>query len=136
MTAAPQTQPGQNGPIPYREIAFVAYPSTDIARSRKFYEELLGLKPNAPVQPDAKWVEYNIGPGTLAIGSSPNWPPSNDGPSAALEVEDFDAAVERLRGNKIEFLIGPLDLPSCRMVSFRDPDGNRLTIHQRKKAAK
>src|SRR6059036_3286592 len=34
--------------IRYREIAFVAYPVTDMARARKFYEGVLGLKPNAP----------------------------------------------------------------------------------------
>jgi catechol 2,3-dioxygenase-like lactoylglutathione lyase family enzyme len=36
--------------IHYKEIAFVAYPVTDIARARKFYEGILGLKPNAPVK--------------------------------------------------------------------------------------
>ena len=118
--------------IRYREIAFVAYPTTDIARSRRFYENVLGLKPNAPVKSDAKWIEYDIGPGTLAIGASPNWPPSNDGPSAALEVEDFDAAVATLRENKIEFLIGPMETPVCHMVALRDPDGNRITLHRRK----
>ena len=118
--------------IRYKEVAFTAYPATDIARSRKFYEGVLGLTPNAAVNPDAKWVEYNVGPGCIAIGSSPNWPPSKDGPSAALEVEDFDAALATLREHKINFIIGPLDLPTCQMVTVRDPDGNRLTIHRRK----
>lgn len=118
--------------IRYREISFVAYPTTDIARSRRFYEDVLGLKPNAPVKPDAKWIEYDIGPGTLAIGASPNWPPSKDGPSAALEVEDFEAAVATLREHKIEFLLGPMEMPSCRMVAMRDPDRNRISLHQRK----
>ena len=117
----------------YKEIAFVAYPVTDIGRARKFYEGVLNLKPNAPVKSDeARWVEYDIGPGTLAIGSSPNWPPSQDGPSAALEVEDFDAAVANLREHKIQIIIGPMDLPSCKMATVRDPDGNKITLHQRK----
>ena len=33
--------------IRYKEIAFIAYPVTDIPRARKFYEGVLGLKPNA-----------------------------------------------------------------------------------------
>lgn len=35
--------------IRYKEIAFVAYPVTDVIRARKFYEGVLGLKPNAPL---------------------------------------------------------------------------------------
>lgn len=118
--------------IRYKEIAFTAYPVTDLARARKFYEGVLGLKPNAPVKPDDKFIEYDIGPGTLAIGSSPNWPPSKEGPSSALEVEDFEAAIATLREHKVEFIFGPMEAPKCRMATFRDPDGNRLTVHQRK----
>ena len=120
--------------IRYKEIAFVAYPVTDMARARKFYEEVLGLKPNAPVATEnARWVEYDIGPGTLGIGSSPQWLPSPDGPSVALEVEDFDSAVAILRAHDVPLIIGPLDLPSCQMTTVRDPDGNKLTLHRRKK---
>src|SRR3954465_13498391 len=89
--------------IRYKEIAFVANPSTNLARSRQFYEGVLGLKPNADVKPEAKWIEYNIGPGCLAIGQSEKWPPSKEGPSAALEVEDFANAVAVLKQHKIEF---------------------------------
>jgi catechol 2,3-dioxygenase-like lactoylglutathione lyase family enzyme len=122
--------------IRYQEIAFIAYPSTDIARSRKFYEGVLGLKPNAPLKSETQqWIEYDVGPGTLGIGCSEQWKPSQDGPSVALEVEDFDAAVETLRAHGIPFHMGPLDLPSCQMVAVRDPDGNKLTLHRRKKAA-
>ena len=119
--------------IRYKEIAFIAYPVTDVTRARKFYEGVLGLKPNEPVKADApRWIEYDIGPGTLGIGSSPNWLPSQDGASAALEVEDFDGAVATLREHKIQFIFGPMELPSCHMVTVRDPDGNKLTIHKRK----
>ena len=118
--------------IRYKGIAFTAYPVTDITLARKFYEGVLGLKPNAPVEPDAKFIEYDLGPGTLAIGASPNWLPSKDGPSSALEVEDFDAAVATLREHKLEFIIGPMDGQKCQMATFRDPDGNRLTVHHRK----
>jgi catechol 2,3-dioxygenase-like lactoylglutathione lyase family enzyme len=131
MANANQSSSSVTG-IRYKEIAFVANPSTNLARSRQFYEGVLGLQPNAPVKPDAKWIEYNIGPGCLAIGQSEKWPPSKDGPSAALEVEDFAAAVATLQRHQIEFLMGPLDLPSCQMVVVRDPDGNRVTLHQRK----
>ncbi len=119
--------------IRYKEIAFIAYPITDVARSRKFYEGVLGLQPNAPLKSETqKWIEYDLGPGTLGIGCSEQWKPSPDGPSVALEVEDFDEAVATLKEHQIPFLIGPLDGPICRMVTVRDPDGNKLTLHQRK----
>jgi len=118
--------------VKIKAIGFVGIPVTDLKRAREFYEGVLGLKPNAEVKPDAKWVEYNIGPGCLAIGQSENWPPSKDGPSAALEVEDFDAAVATLREHKVPIVIGPMEMPSCHMATVRDPDGNKLTLHRRK----
>jgi catechol 2,3-dioxygenase-like lactoylglutathione lyase family enzyme len=122
--------------IRYKEIAFAAYPVTDIARARKFYEGVLGLKPNAPLKSETQqWIEYDIGLGTLGIGCSEQWQPSQDGPSVALEVEDFAAAVSTLREHNVPIVIGPMDLPSCEMVTVRDPDGNKLTIHRRKKSS-
>ena len=117
--------------IRYREIAFVAYPVTDVAR--RFYEGVLGLRPSAPVKAEnVQWIEYEIGAGTLGIGSSAQWLPSEHGPSVALEVEDFDAAVATLREHKVPIIIGPMDLPGCQMATVRDPDGNKLTLHHRK----
>ncbi|MDZ4401182.1 VOC family protein [Prosthecobacter sp.] len=119
--------------IRYKEIAFVAYPVTNVVRARQFYEGVLGLRPNQSLMSETQpWIEYDIGSGTLGIGCSPQWKPSQDGPSVALEVEDFDAAVETLNAHHVSFAIGPLDLCSCQMVMVRDPDGNKLTIHQRK----
>ena len=119
--------------IRYKEIAFVAYPVTDMARARGFYEGVLGLKPNAPLKPEGpKWVEYDLGPGTLGIGSSPHWLPSPNGPSVALEVEDFESAVATLREHNIAFVVGPMETPVCHMVTIQDPDGNKLTLHRRK----
>jgi predicted enzyme related to lactoylglutathione lyase len=119
--------------IRYKEIAFTAYPVTDMALARKFYEGVLNLKPNAPLKSESQaWIEYDIGPGTLGIGCSEQWKPSRDGASVALEVEDFDTAVAALKTHNIEFVMGPLDLPSCQMVIVRDPDGNKVTLHRRK----
>ena len=119
-----------------KEIAFVAYPVTDVARARNFYENVLGLKLTAPLKSETQqWIEYDVAGGTLGIGCSDQWQPSKDGPSVALEVEDFEAAVDELRKHKVEFIIGPMESPVCHMATFRDPDGNKLTIHRRKQAS-
>ena len=119
--------------IHFNNIAFIAYPVLDIVRARQFYEGVLGLKPNAPIKSDRQqWIEYNIGSGTLGIGCSEQFQPSEDGASVALEVADFDTAVATLRENNVPIIIGPMELPSCHMVTVRDPDGNKLTLHRRK----
>ena len=114
------------------ELAFCCYAVTDMPRSRAFYEGVLGLKPTSIVDnPDAKWVEYEFGPYALAIGSAPGWKPSPDGCSAALEVEDFDAAIAHLRDRKVKFRLEPIPTPVCRMAVIFDPDGNSVCIHKR-----
>jgi len=114
------------------ELAFCCYAVTDMARARRFYEGVLGLKPTTVTDtPDGKWVEYEFGPYALAIGSAPGWKPSPDGCSAALEVEDFDAAIAHLGAKKVQFRMEPFPTPICRMAMIFDPDGNTICIHKR-----
>jgi predicted enzyme related to lactoylglutathione lyase len=116
------------------EIAFSVYPVTDLKRARAFYEGTLGLKPGMVYEGDGiGWIEYEIGPGVLAIGAgAEKFKPSSNGGSVALEVEDFDLAVRELKEFGSTFVIEPTDFPGCRMAAILDPDGNTLTIHRRK----
>jgi predicted enzyme related to lactoylglutathione lyase len=118
------------------EIAFTGYPVTDMKRARQFYENTLGLTAARVFGDDkAGWVEYDIGPGTLAIGNgAPDWKPSAGGGSAGLEVDDFDAAVKQIQARGHKFVAGPFDTPVCHMAVVSDPDGNSVTIHKRKPA--
>jgi predicted enzyme related to lactoylglutathione lyase len=118
------------------EVAFFAYATNDLKRAREFYEGFLGLKPNRdyPGTADSNWIEYDIGQTTIGVGHAPDmWKPSADGGSAALEVDDFDAWLQRISDLKVKVRTGPFDFPSCRAIMISDPDGNTLTIHQRKK---
>lgn len=116
------------------EIGFVGYPVTDLKRARAFYEGVLGLEVTHTFGDETTaWIEYDIGPGTLAIGNgSPDWKPSPNGGAAALEVEDFDVAIDHLKKHGVTFLMGPFETPVCRMAIISDPDGNSLVIHKRK----
>jgi catechol 2,3-dioxygenase-like lactoylglutathione lyase family enzyme len=118
----------------FKEIAFSIYAVTDIKKSRAFYEGVLGLVPNDdyPAKEDSMWIEYNIGPGTLSIGCSPDWKPSSDGAVVALEAIDFDAVMKKLKDAKVAFKVEPQDFPSCKMAVVFDPDKNCVLIHQRK----
>jgi predicted enzyme related to lactoylglutathione lyase len=80
-----------------KALAFVGIPVTDMKRARAFYEGVLGLKVSEEMM-GGKWVEYSLGNNTLAIASvGPQWLPSDQGTGAALEVENFDEAVESLK---------------------------------------
>jgi predicted enzyme related to lactoylglutathione lyase len=116
------------------EIAFTGYPVTDLKRARQFYEGLLGLPVARSFGDEASaWIEYDIGPGTLAVSNmASDWKPSPGGGTVGLEVDDFDAAIERLKTAGVPFISGPFDTPVCRMAVVSDPDGNSVTIHRRK----
>jgi predicted enzyme related to lactoylglutathione lyase len=117
-----------------KEIGFVAIPVTDVARSRKFYEGVIGLKPSGEFL-DGRWVEYGVGDDTLAIANvGMDWRPSDQGTSAALEVEDFEGAISELKRANVPFAAEAFETPVCHMAVVQDPDGNKLTIHKLKSA--
>ncbi|HUS36334.1 MAG TPA: VOC family protein [Verrucomicrobiae bacterium] len=116
------------------EIAFSCYPVTDMARARKFYEGVLGLKATYVVgEPGGmQWTEYDIANGTLSIGAgAPDWKPTAHGCSVGLEVDDFDAAIAELKAQGVKFQMEPFPTPVCRMAFINDPDGNAICIHKR-----
>lgn len=116
------------------EIAYTAYPVTDMARARKFYEGVFGLKATSVFENDGRsWVEYDIGPGTLALTDmTPEWTPSPMGAGAALEVADFGDTVAALKGAGAKFLYEPFESPVCHMAVALDSEGNAICIHKRK----
>jgi len=116
------------------EIAFTCYAVTDMAKSRAFYEGILGLKPTTvhdSHDDGSAWVEYEIGSGAFALGKHAAFRPSADGASVAFEMEDFDAAIKELRAANITFKIEPMQTPVCRMAMVLDPDGSAVCIHKR-----
>ena len=113
------------------EIAFTGIPVTDIARARAFYEGILGLKPTMESAGGA-WIEYDIGTGTLGIGSYGDmWQPSAQGTCVALEVDDVDASIAHLKSHGVTLSMEPMDSPVCRFGMVCDPDGNKIIIHKR-----
>ncbi|HEX8752584.1 MAG TPA: VOC family protein [Solirubrobacterales bacterium] len=113
------------------KLDFVAVPSTDAARTRAFYVETLGQRPD-----DQAEFEFWIGDTCFAI-----WEPKKLGQSfapqknghLAIHVEDVAAARADLEGKGIEFLGDTFDTGVCHMAFFTDPDGNDLMLHHRYK---
>ena len=105
-------------------------------RARHFYEQILHLTPGSVFETGGKaWVEYEVGPHTLAItNTSADWKPSSNGGGVALEVEDFPETIAWLRGQNVQFNMDPYEFPGCHMALIADPDGNSICIHKRKPA--
>lgn len=119
------------------EIAFTGYSVTDMKRAKAFYEGVLGLTKSRGFgqhNGDDQWAEYDIGPACLALiaGGGDKWPPHAAGTAAALEVDDFDGYLAKLREHGVKITWEPQDSPMCRMVVVADPDGNWVVLHQRK----
>jgi predicted enzyme related to lactoylglutathione lyase len=111
------------------KLDFVGVPSTDSDRSREFYVETLGLRPD----PNAKY-EFWVGETCFGI-----WEPARLGmefqPSKnahpALHVDDIEASRKELEAKGVEFFGETFDTGVCHMALFTDPDGNDLMLHHR-----
>ena len=117
-------------------IAFAVYHVSDVARSRKFYGETLGLKTCADMEiaPGLWWVEYDLGgPSALAITNFES-PAMNatKSPGIAVEVTNYAEALAELRAAGVVITWGPNEFPVCHSFAIKDPDGNDLYLHQQK----
>ena len=114
-----------------QSIAFIAYPVSDIATSRRFYEEVLGLKLTHEAL--GTWFEYDLGDTTFAITTSDEeHPVPVRGAVVAFEVSDLDAEVARLQKVDVRFLREITETPVCRFAIILDPDGSEIILHRRK----
>lgn len=115
-----------------KKIGFVAIPVTDVKRARAFYEGVLDLRVSDEMM-SGQWIEYDVGGDTLAIASvGDDWKPSDQGSAAALELDDFDEAIRKLKVAVIRFAAEPFETPCCHMAVVQDPDGNKIIIHKLK----
>ena len=110
-------------------LDFVGIPSTDSERSRSFYVETLGLRPD-------EQARFEVWAGDTCFGI---WEPASLGmefapqknAAPALHVEDVAAARAELEAKGVEFAGETFDTGVCHMAMFSDPDGNDLMLHHR-----
>lgn len=106
---------------------FVAAPSTGWRRSRAFYVDVLGLRPDDRSQGEF-WVgERCFGiydPTQFGLESAPQTTAH-----LALHVDDVAAPRGELEAKGVEFDGDTFDTGVCHMAFFRDPDGNALMLH-------
>jgi predicted enzyme related to lactoylglutathione lyase len=115
-----------------KKVAFTMYPVEDAERARAFYEGVLGLTRGLSAN-DGMWTEYDLpGGGCLALGRTGGKPSAESGGSIALEVDDLDATIARLREQGVTFLHDMINSPVCRMSFIKDSEGNAIILHELK----
>ena len=117
-----------------KKVAFTMYPVQDAKRARAFYEDTLGLK-RGSASSNGVWTEYDLpGGGCLALFANDDIKPSaSAGGSIALEVEDLDALIARLKQAGVQFKADMIHSPVCRMSIMLDSEGNSIILHELKK---
>ncbi len=113
----------------FDSLDFVGVPSTDAERSRAFYVDLLGLRPD-----DLGRFEFWIGETCFGI-----WEPGRVGRTfepqrnahLAIGVDDVEETRRELERNGVCFDGPTFDTGVCHMAFFADPDGNALMLHHR-----
>lgn len=118
----------------FKRVAFTMYPVTEMPRARAFYEETLGL-PKSKASAASPWVEFDLpGGGCLAITNvSESSPSASAGGMIALEVEDLDRLVARLKEKGAAVIGEGIEGPGCHMAVVKDPDGNAIILHRLKR---
>lgn len=114
-----------------KELAFVTYYVLDVPRAREFYGEVLGLKPGDWF--NDQWIEFDLGNATFALDGTGEELGIAPGTStgAAFEVDDVNEMRRRVLDAGVE-ASDVYEFPPCFACFVRDPEGNRLILHQRK----
>ena len=111
------------------KVDVVGIPTQDPDRSRAFYVDTLGLRPDERAQ-------YEFWAGETCFGI---WEPARFGGGfspqangiALFHVDDVAAARAELEAKGVAFEGEIFDTGVCHMATFADPDGNQLVLHNR-----
>jgi catechol 2,3-dioxygenase-like lactoylglutathione lyase family enzyme len=111
------------------KVDVVGIPTQDPDRSRAFYVDTLGLRPD-------ERAKYEFWAGETCFGI---WEPARFGDEfspqangiALFHVDDVATARAELEAKGVVFDGETFDTGVCHMATFADPDGNQLVLHNR-----
>jgi catechol 2,3-dioxygenase-like lactoylglutathione lyase family enzyme len=110
-------------------LDFIGIPSQDVARSLRFYRDVLDMRPDEHAEQEqwagstcfAVWEPEQVGMEFVAQTGNP----------LPLRVDDVEAVRAELEAKGVTFFGDTLDTGVCHMAIFADPDGNQLMLHHR-----
>ena len=113
-----------------KDIAFTAYPAKDVQALRDFYARTLGLTFSGPFSEDGvlKYDEAQVGSGWFAV-MTVDWLETSPCAGLAFEVDDIERTIDDLKAKGIA-MENVYDTSVCKLTSFNDPEGNKITLHQ------
>jgi catechol 2,3-dioxygenase-like lactoylglutathione lyase family enzyme len=108
--------------------------TTEVDRSVRFYERLLGREAERPAP---VFAAFRAATGTLAIGHAstvpvPGFADAHGGVIVEFVVESVDVVDSTLArlGDDVEVVQAPTDMPwGNRSLLLRDPDGNLVNVY-------
>ena len=103
------------------------FKALDLNRARAFYQDVLGLK----LLMDHGWIQTYGSPieMTIQVSFAVEGGSGTPVPDLSIEVDDADAALERMRAAGFSIEYGPADEPwGVRRFFVRDPFGNLVNI--------
>ena len=114
---------------------FISLQSRDLAASRAFYEQYLGLVRSPAGPPHAVVFETtpiafalrDIAPGTDLTGVAQ----PGIGTAIWLHATDVQSIHDALLADGHTIVADPIDGPFGRTFTFADPDGYQITLHDR-----
>jgi predicted enzyme related to lactoylglutathione lyase len=116
-----------------KDIAFVAYPCANVAETREWYEKHLGLTFTGSYAEEGVelYNEANVASACFALMHQ-KWMErdAGTGVGCTFEVDNLDDAIAKLRASGVS--VGDAyPTPVCKVTSLSDPEGNKVSLHQR-----
>jgi predicted enzyme related to lactoylglutathione lyase len=133
--ATPQTGSQPERTTMLKHIAYITMPSSDQDKSLDFYTNVLDFEKriDAPAPGGRRFLTVGVKGQDFELVLTPESP----GPiEVTIEVDDCHKALEALTSRGVKFdPPNVIELPFAWLARFRDPDGNRIQVRQRRQAA-
>ena len=129
MLVLPVMDALSSGPLSGGHLSYLFVDVFDLDESLEFYRDALGLPVVFETPGECAFLRLGGGP-LLALCTGRDTPDASGGHVLiAIDVPDLVAACRALVERGVEFERTE-DVPGGRAAFFRDPDGNRLELHQ------